>query len=221
MTRTFKTLAIIAAVTSLTACGSLGGFNSNPDQQIRNQKLQTSFNDGLKIETNCSWYKGDEACEFVSFEATASAPTLGGTNANGYNAKLLAEARAKAMIIHHLNEKVNSSIITSTVSKNIEKAKDRISTNSGGQDDEAVTMTEDEAKTSKVKPGDNVSYRENNNNAAFNVNHVIKQYATSNLQGCTTKFNQSGPQEVTAIVFCSRKNQITAKKAYATYNAGK
>jgi hypothetical protein len=218
MTQTLKTLAIVAAISTLTACGSLGKFNSNGDEQIRQQKLQTSFNDGLKVETNCSWFKGDEACEFVSFEATATVPALGGTGANADTAKIRAELKAKQKIVHYLDEKIDSNILTTTVAKNIEKAKDRLKTNNGGMEDEVVTMTEDEAKTKTTKTGnENVSYRENSNNTAYGVTESVRAIAASKLKGCTTRFSASG-QDMTATVFCSKKQGVVADKARAYYN---
>jgi protein-arginine kinase activator protein McsA len=213
MNRTLKTLATVASISILTACGSFGGFNSNPDKQIRNQKLQTSFNDGLKVESNCSWFGGDESCEFVSFEATVTVPALGGTGANAHTAKIRAEAQAKAKIAHYLNEKIDSNIVTTTIAKNIEKAKDSLKTDNGDTEN-VVTMTENEAKSTQSK---NLSYRENDNNTAYGVSQTIRQFASSKLQGCTTKFSAEG-QDMTAVVFCSKKNQVMAKKAYTVYN---
>jgi predicted small lipoprotein YifL len=214
MNRTLKTIAAATAIASLTACGSFGGFNSNSDKQIRNQKLQTSFNDGLKVETNCSWFGGDESCEFVSFEATVTVPSLGGTGANAHTTKIRAEAEAKAKIARYLSEKIDSNIVTTTIAKNIEKAKDSLKTENGDTEN-VVAMTENEAKAT---PSKNISFRENDNNTAYGVSQTIRQFASSKLQGCTTKFSADG-QDMTAVVFCSKKNQVIAKKAYTVYNA--
>lgn len=215
MKRTLTSVATAAIILSLTACGSLGKFNSNGDEQIRNQKLQTSFNDGLKIDTNCSWFKSDESCEFVSFEATVTVPSNGGTGANAHTAKIRAEMQAKAKIAHYLDERIDSNIITTTVAKNIEKAKDSLKTKSGDNED-VVTMTENEAKAT---PGKNISFRENSNDTAYGVTQTVRSFAATKLQGCTTKFSADG-QDMTAVVFCSKKNQVIAKKAHATFNGG-
>jgi hypothetical protein len=219
MKRTFKTLATIAAITSLTACGSLGKFNSNGDEQIRNQKLSTSFNDGLKIETNCSWFKSEESCEVVAIEATAVVPSNGATNANAHTAKIRAEMQAKAKVAHYLSEKVDSSIVTTTIAKNIEKAKDRLKTDSGGHDDE-VTMSENEAnQTKRVTPGENVSVRENSNDTSYNLTQSIRSTAATQLRGFRAiKYEAVSPQEVAVTIRWDKKSDVAARKAYTMFN---
>jgi hypothetical protein len=140
-------------------------------------------------------------------------PALGGTGANAHTAKIRAEAQAKAKIAHYLNEKIDSNIVTTTIAKNIEKAKDSMKTDNGDTEN-VVAMTENEAKAT---PSKNISYRENANDTAYGVSQTIRQFASSKLQGCTTKFSADG-QDMTAVVFCSKKNQIMANKAYTVYN---
>ena len=67
----FKLLALVTAL-AITGCSTTAVTNSN--EQIRNQKLSTSFVDeGIRIETDCKWYKPwKEDCEIVSIEAVAT-----------------------------------------------------------------------------------------------------------------------------------------------------
>ncbi len=217
MTQTLKTLAIVAAVSTLAACGSLGKFNSNGDEQIRQQKLQTTFDNGLKIETNCSWFSDE--CKFVSMEARYTMPALGGTDADGNSAQEKAELHAKAMIAKYLDEKIESSSFTTTMSKHVQKAKDRLKTNNGGMENEVVTMTEDEAKTKTTKTGnDNISYRENANNIAYELTKTVKSLSATKLVGCTVTWLPPSGQNVTAVVFCSEKNRKQAINIRSLYN---
>jgi len=218
MKRTFRTLAIVTAVTSLAACGSLGGFNSNGDQQIRQQKLSTTFNDGLKIETSCSFFRSEESCEVVSIEATATVPANGGTNANAHTAKIRAEMEAKAKVARFLNEKIDTEVVTKTIAKNIEKAKDRLSTDNGGQDDEVVSMTENEAKTTKVEPGKNVSVRENSNDTAYQLTSTVRSFAQTKLRGFKAIRYEANGQELTVTIRWDKKSDVSARKINQMFN---
>ena len=61
-----KLFALTVIAVAITGC-STAVTNSN--EQIRNQKLSTSFvGEGIRIETNCAWYKPwKNDCEIVFY----------------------------------------------------------------------------------------------------------------------------------------------------------
>ncbi len=93
----FKLLTLVAAL-AITGCSTTAVTNS--DEQVRNQKLATSFvSERVKIETNCRWYKPfKDDCEIVSIEAVGTAPSNGNTVMNRKTAPALC-----IKIIHRKN----------------------------------------------------------------------------------------------------------------------
>jgi hypothetical protein len=67
----FKLLALVTAL-SLVGCSGMkrgeGEF-----EQIRNQKLSTSFKqDTIRVETDCAWYTLNKSnCEVISIESVS------------------------------------------------------------------------------------------------------------------------------------------------------
>ncbi len=94
----FKLLTLVAAL-AITGCSTTAVTNS--DEQVRNQKLATSFvSERVKIETNCRWYKPfKDDCEIVSIEAVGTAPANGNTVMNRKTALIHAGNNARANVV--------------------------------------------------------------------------------------------------------------------------
>jgi hypothetical protein len=194
-----STLALAIGV-ALAGCSTT---KSNPDEQIRNQKLSTSFvSEKIKIETDCAWYKVTKTdCAIVAIEATGTAPTFGGTVNNRKNALTVAEMRANAQVSEFLGKEITTSKVATTIAKNIEKASDKVA--SGKADGETVEMTDTEAK--------NVSLRDNSNETAVQLTETIRTSSKAILKGFI-KINEevTGDQEVSVTIRWDRDNQKAA-----------
>ena len=197
------TLTAVAVIAVLAGCASKPVTNS--DEPIRNQKLSTSFvSEGIKIETNCAWYKpwkSDSECNIVAIEAVGIAATNGNSTNNLRTGLIRAEMQAKANVSHFITEEVTSNRVTSTIAKNIEKAQDKI--NKGATDDKTVEMSDKEAK--------NISARENLNDTAHNVTNTIRANSRSILRGFKIVNQEvTGDQEVKVVVRWDLESDRTA-----------
>lgn len=176
-------------VLSLILVAALVGCSSKPKKveapqvtAIGNQRLETSFKrQGIKIEWDCSWMSKitDPSCEggdIKSIEVTAYATSNGNSENNREDAFRVAEIRAKAKLRHFIAEEVRSTQTVNTLSKNLEKANDRIKNRIANS--EQVSMSDDEASKDT-----NWAIRENNNNIARTVVENIQKNAQGILRG--------------------------------------
>jgi hypothetical protein len=212
MKRVSLALSVIATVV-ITGC-STAVTNSN--EQIRNQKLSTSFvGEGIRIETDCKWYKPwKEDCEIVSIEAVATAPTFGNTVPNRKNALTVAEMNAGANVSHFIKQNITSSRVTSTIAKNVEKARDKLNTNHG--DHEVVEMTDKEARAT------NVSVRENSNDTAVQLTTTVRANSTAILRGFKViKQEVVGAQEVAVTIRWDKTSERTARLLESKFGSGR
>lgn len=209
-----KQLSLALAVLAITGCSTTAVTNSN--EQIRNQKLATSFvGEGIRIETDCRWYKPfKDDCEIVSIEAIATAPTFGNTVPNRKNALTVAELNAGANVSHFIKQNITSSRVTSTIAKNVEKARDVLNTNHG--DHELVEMTDKEARAT------NVSVRENSNNTAVQLTTTVRANSTAILRGFkVVRQEVVGPQEVAVTIRWDKDSERTAKMLEGKFGSGR
>jgi len=208
-----KLFALTVIAVAISGC-STAVTNSN--EQIRNQKLSTSFvGEGIRIETNCAWYKPWKSdCEIVSIEAIATAPTFGNTVPNRKNALTVAEMYAGANVSHFIKQNITSSRVTSTIAKNVEKARDKLNTNHG--DHEVVEMTDKEAKAT------NVSVRENSNDTAVQLTTTVRANSTAILRGFkVVKQEVVGAQEVAVTIRWDKDSEKTAKLLESNFGSGR
>ena len=190
----FKLLALVTAL-SIVGCSSMkrgeGEF-----EQIRNQKLSTSFKqDTIRIETDCAWYTLDKSnCDIISIESVGTASSNGNTENNRRTALIRAGDRARANVRHFIQEDISSTRVQNTLAKNIEKANDRLKsrTTTG----EVVSMSDTDAEKDT-----NFSVRENSNDTAFQLNETIRVNAQGILRGFRViKQDIVGPQEVAITI---------------------
>lgn len=195
----------VALVASLVGC-STTKRGEGEFEQIRNQKLSTSFKqDTIRIETDCAWYnplKSD--CNIVSIESVGTATTNGNSENNRRTALIRASDRARAQVRHFIQEDVNSSRVQSTLAKNVEKASDRMKsrTTTG----EAVAMSDTDAEKDT-----NHSIRENSNDTAYQLQETIRVNAQGILRGFkVVKQEVTGPQEVSVTIRWDKDSERTS-----------
>jgi hypothetical protein len=183
---------VIAGMIVLTGCGT----TKKPEvveapqvSAIGNQKLESNFKRrGIKIEYDCAWGTGmfgltDRFCaktELKSIEVTAYAPSFGNSEVLRENAFRVAEDQSKAKLIRFLREDITSSAVTKTISKNIEKANDRLKQQLSLS--ETVAMSEEDANKDT-----NYAVRENTNNTTREFVETVQTQAAGILRGVYVK----------------------------------
>jgi hypothetical protein len=203
---TFKLLALVTAL-SLVGCSSMkrgeGEF-----EQIRNQKLSTSFKqDTIRIETDCAWYTWDKSnCEIISIEAIGTAASNGNTESNLRVALIRAGDRARANVRHFIQEDVSSTRVTNTLAKNVEKASDRMKSRTTTGEVVAMSDTDAEKDT-------NHSVRENSNDTAYQLNETIRVNAQGILRGFkVVKQERVAPQEVSVTIRWDKESEKSSNQ---------
>ena len=189
-----KRLLLISAVSLfLAACGSTKPATRaqapGSVTPIHAQKLSTTFDrKGIKMEWECAWGTGmfgitDAACsrgEIRAIEVTDYAASFCNSEINRENAFRVAEMRAKARLRHFINEEVASSQVKTTLSRNVEKANDRIKQRIAAN--EEVAMSESEASKET-----NWAVRENTASTVETVTDTVRVNASGILRGLYIK----------------------------------
>jgi hypothetical protein len=186
-----KLLAISVALV-LAGCSSTSknsSVESAPITAINTQKLNSSFKrQGIKIEWSCAFGTGlfgmsDTMCvkgEIQAIEVTGYANSFGNSEALRERAFIAAEMDAKARLVRFMNEGVGSNNFANTVTKNVEKAQDRIKNRI--KSDEAVEMSDQDASKDT-----NFAIRENNNEVVRTLSESIRNNAEGKLRGTVLK----------------------------------
>ena len=186
-----KILAISVALV-LAGCSSTrknASVESAPITAINAQKLTSSFKrQGIKIEWSCAFGTGlfgvsDALCvkgEIQAIEVTGYANSFGNSEALRERAFIAAEMDAKARLIRFMNEGVGSNNFANTVTKNVEKAQDRIKNRI--KSDKDVAMSDEDAGKDT-----NFAIRENNNEVVRTLSESIRNNAEGKLRGALLK----------------------------------
>ena len=186
-----KLLAVSVALL-LAGCSSTtknASVESAPITAINAQKLTSSFKrQGIKIEWSCAFGTGlfgvsDALCvkgEIRAIEVTGYANSFGNSEALRERAFIAAEMDAKARLIRFMNEGVGSNNFANTVTKNVEKAQDRIKNRI--KSDEDVAMSDEDAGKDT-----NFAIRENNNEVVRTLSESIRNNAEGKLRGALLK----------------------------------
>jgi hypothetical protein len=185
-----KLLSIALAVV-LVGCSSTknASVESAPITAINTQKLTSSFKrQGIKLEWECVWGTGafgltDAMCvkgEIQAIEVTGYANSFGNSEALRERAFIAAEMDAKARLIRFMNEGVSSNNFANTVTKNVEKAQDRIKNRINA--DEAVEMSDQDASKDT-----NFAVRENNNEVVRTLSESIRNNSEGKIRGAMLK----------------------------------
>ena len=184
-----RVLLVTAVALALGACSSTKSTNKAEDPgsmtPIYAQKLSSNFKrKGVKLEFDCgtisSWTSGCNKAEPTGIEVTAYAPSYGNSEVNREQAFRVAEMNAKAKLRKFIHEDVATSETKQVISKNIEKANDRIKQRINAN--EEVNMTDDEATKET-----NWAVRENTNETVQNLTETIRVNAAGILRGVYVK----------------------------------
>ena len=163
--------------------------------------MSTSFvSENLKIETDCAWYKLTKTdCKIVAIESTATHPTFGATVNNRSLAMDRAKDKAYRQVSEFMETKITSDRVTTTIAKNLEKARDKVSSGKIAEG-EVVEMTDKEAS--------NISVRDNANETIVTTTSKIKVQTDSILRGFSViKQEVVGDQEVAVTIRWDPDNQ--------------
>jgi len=188
MKRVLSTIAIAAMLTACSSAPKIGGETNSAMTPITSQKLATSFKrQGVKLEWDCAFGTGafgltDAMCvrgDIKSVEVTAYATSNGNSENNREAAFKVTEMKAKAKLRHFIYEDINSTSVTNTMVKNVEKANDNIK--SKIKVDE-VALSDDESDKDA-----NISVRENTNDTVRTLNETIRSQAQGILKGVYIK----------------------------------
>lgn len=190
-------LKLISAIVVLSLAGcSTVKRGEGEFEQIRNQKLSTSFKqDTIRIETDCKWYTWDKSnCQVVAIESVASTATNGASENNLRTALVRANMIARANVRHFIQEDISSEKVKTTVAKNVEKANDRMKSRTNIGD--VVKMSDTDADKDT-----NFSVRENSNDTAYQLTETVRTNAAGILRGFRTiKQEVTGNQTVTVTI---------------------
>jgi hypothetical protein len=165
----------------VTCCASNKTSDPSPVSAIGGQKLTSNFKrKGIKIEWECFFCTGfsEKTCvkgDFKSIEVTSYATSNGNSEVNREVAFRVGAAKAKAKLRHFIHEDVTSSSTINTLSKNVEKANDRVKQRISGEE---VEMSDTDADNET-----NWSVRENSNDIARSVSETIRINASGILRG--------------------------------------
>ena len=179
-----KVLSAISLAVLLGACATkVPVTEAPPVTAIGNQKLTSNFTrKGIKVEFECGYFTNKNNChngEFQSIEVTAVATSNGNSENNREDAFIVAELKAKAKLRKFIREDVNTSEVTHVLTKNVEKANDKIKSKIASNEDVSVTDTE----VDKEDKDANTAVRENSNDIARTVTEDIRVQANGILKG--------------------------------------
>ena len=110
--------------------------------------------------------------------------------------------RANAHVSEFISKDINTTKVTSTLAKNLEKASDKVK--SGNNDSKMVEMSDKEAAS--------ISLRENNNETVHNLTETIRTNSHAILKGFI-KINEEvvGNQEVLVTIRWNKDSELAAE----------
>lgn len=194
-----KILTLAALTSVLVGCGtSKHAIDAPKVEAIGNQKLSSTFNRrSIKLEWDCVWGTGmlDATCirtNIKAIEVTGYAFSNGNTPALRENAFVVAEMNAKAKLVKFVRDDVSSTSVVQTMTKNIEKANDRVKQRI--RNDEEVSMSDDEASKDT-----NFAIRENTNNIVRTTTETIRANAQGIITGVRTVQEEIVDRQTVAV----------------------
>lgn len=222
MKRVFSILMLLI----LAACSSTKSPYNQPTESIANQKLVSNFErQKIKIEWDCVFGTGitDLTCIRVSIkaiEATAYATSFGNSEANREVAFSVAHDTALAKLSKFLQDDVNSTRVTKTISKNIERANDRVRTKSStdnGSDPIEVSDTEASSSSEEVlNKHSNFNSRENYNEVVRTFTESIRTQTSGILRGVFVSDEQIVDRQTVSVTVRWDKDHGKAVKELRT-----
>ena len=195
-------LSFALAIAGCSSTSKNASVESAPITAINTQKLTSSFKrQGIKIEWECAWGTGafgltDAMCvkgEIKAIEVTGYANSFGNSEVLRERAFVAAEIDAKAKLVRFMNEGVSTSNFSNTVTKNVEKAQDRIKNRIRA--DENVSMSDEDASKDT-----NFAVRENNNEVVRTLSESIRNNAEGKLRGAMVKESEIVDRQTVKVV---------------------
>lgn len=195
-------LSLALAIAGCSSTSKNASVESAPITAINTQKLTSSFKrQGIKIEWECAWGTGafgltDAMCvkgEIKAIEVTGYANSFGNSEVLRERAFVAAEIDAKAKLVRFMNEGVSTSNFSNTVTKNVEKAQDRIKNRIRA--DENVSMSDEDASKDT-----NFAVRENNNEVVRTLSESIRNNAEGKLRGAMVKESDIVDRQTVKVV---------------------
>ena len=195
-------LSFALAIAGCSSTSKNASVESAPITAINTQKLTSSFKrQGVKIEWECAWGTGafgltDAMCvkgEINAIEVTGYANSFGNSEVLRERAFVAAEIDAKAKLVRFMNEGVSTSNCSNTVTKNLEKAQDRIKNRIRA--DENVSMSDEDASKDT-----NFAVRENNNEVVRTLSESIRNNAEGKLRGAMVKESDIVDRQTVKVV---------------------
>lgn len=195
-------LSLALAIAGCSSTSKNASVESAPITAINTQKLTSSFKrQGIKIEWECAWGTGafgltDAMCvkgEINAIEVAGYANSFGNSEVLRERAFVAAEIDAKAKLVRFMNEGVSTSNFSNTVTKNVEKAQDRIKNRIRA--DENVSMSDEDASKDT-----NFAVRENNNEVVRTLSESIRNNAEGKLRGAMVKESDIVDRQTVKVV---------------------
>lgn len=178
-------LAAALSVMFVVGCSTVPpkeGIEPGHITAINAQTLTSTFSrNSIKVEWDCMFGTGFSQTTCVqtkikSITVTGYAPSFGSSEALRESAFKVSYDVALDKLIRFIKQDINSSRVTTTMAKNIEKAADRTKTriNAG----EEVEMSDTDASKDT-----NYAVRENTNDTVRNLTEVIRTQASGIIRG--------------------------------------
>lgn len=179
----FKFAVLVTLISAIYGCSTArpeGVVSAPKVDTLSSQALNTNFvGQGIKVEWDCKYFTGisEATCirsEIKSIEATGYAPSFGNSEAMRDNAFEVAEMRALDRLVRFVRQDVSSQRTVSTMTKNLEVAKDRIKQRIEGE----VSMNDNDAEKQS-----NIAVRDNTNDSVRNLVSTIRNNAQGIIRG--------------------------------------
>lgn len=173
-----KIISLITIVSIIISGCASQSINSD-QKKISEQKLLSNFRkEGISFEWTI---RG----ELKSLEVSGYAAAMGSSEMQQETAFEIAELDAKAKLQRFLSQEIKTSRVTNTFSKNIEKANDKIKSNTNSIN-EPIALSDSEISNSNPKNSSS-SDRENTNEVTRILVRKISEEASGILNGVFIK----------------------------------
>jgi len=178
-------MALVAVTIFGTGCSSTPMKETvDPGKitSINAQTLSSSFNrNSIKVEWDCLWGTGFSSATCVetkikSITVTGYAPSFGSSEAVRESAFRVSHDVALDKLVRFIKVDINSTRVTNTMAKNIEKAADRTKTRITAGEEVEMSDT-DAAKDT------NYAVRENTNDTVRSFTEIIRTNASGIVRG--------------------------------------
>jgi hypothetical protein len=172
-------IVLLITIYTIIMSGCTSQLINSDQKKITEQKLQSNFRkEGISFEWTI---RG----ELKSLEVAGYAAAMGNSEMQQETAFEIAELDAKAKLQRFLSQEIKTSRVTSTFSKNIEKANDKIKSSTNSTN-ETIAISDIESNNSSPRNSSS-SERENANDVTRSLVRKISEEAAGILNGVFIK----------------------------------